>query len=50
MSEKELLLLILGDIEILQKHLNEGNIDTEHFYKHVVGLSSFISNQIESSK
>jgi len=47
MSERELLLLMLGDIEILQKNLDEGNIDVYQFYENIVGLSLYISNQIK---
>jgi hypothetical protein len=47
MNEKELLEMYIGDIELLIKNVQEGNIDVYRFYEEMVHENEFFKAQIK---
>jgi len=47
MSDKELLEMIINDIELLKLILDRGDIDVYGFYEEVIHLKDFVEGQMK---
>jgi hypothetical protein len=47
MSDKELLKMIINDIELLELMLDKGDIDVYGFYYEVIHLKDFVEGQMK---
>lgn len=46
MNTREILEMYIGDVDLLQEKLNEGEIDVYKFYEEIIHLNEFVKRQI----
>jgi hypothetical protein len=50
MNEKELLEIVIDDINLLKLRLDDGDIDVYCFYEEVIHLKDFIEKQLKQNE